>query len=323
MQTVMTTSPRNLLTFRLPSTKRLISWAEFGSPNGRPIIYLHGTPSSRLECAEFHQELHNCNIRLIAPDRPGFGRSEVHPGRTIGGYASDVRALAKQLNLSEYAVMGQSGGGPYALACARYIRPEEGLRAVAVLGGLSPFESGFEGAHWATAFSLKMAKWTPGLLGFFLRLPIPSRKGNFTGPLEEWTVDPSMLAEAEKTQQAFVNTMKGREKEIMSKPGVVHHLTTTFVEATIQGVDAHLYESKLFAQEWDFKLQDITFASESKRPLIMWYGTEDVNTTVHMGKWIAERVAGSQLREVEGETHNTLVVKFVHYCDELLKIAER
>ncbi|KAJ3469483.1 hypothetical protein MRS44_003548 [Fusarium solani] len=319
----MTTSPRNLLTFRLPSTKRLISWAEFGSPNGRPIIYLHGTPSSRLECAEFHQELHDRNIRLIAPDRPGFGRSEVHPARTIGGYANDVRALAQQLNLSEYAVMGQSGGGPYALACARYIRPEEGLRAVAVLGGLSPFESGFEGAHWATAFSLKMAKWTPGLLGFFLRLPIPSRKGNFTGPLEEWAVDPSMLAEAEKTQQAFVNTMKGREKEIMSKPGAVHHLTTTFVEATIQGVDAHLYESKLFAQEWDFKLQDITFASESKRPLIMWYGTEDVNTTVHMGKWIADRVAGSQLREVEGETHNTLVVKFVDYCDELLKIAER
>ncbi|KAL2693597.1 hypothetical protein Neosp_000157 [[Neocosmospora] mangrovei] len=284
----MGASPRTLLTFRLPSTKRLISWAEFGSPNGRPIIYLHGTPSSRLECAEFHQELHDRNIRLIAPDRPGFGRSEVHPGRTIGGH----------------------------------IRPEEGLRAVAVLGGLSPFESGFEGAHWATSFSLKLAKWTPGLLGFFLRLPIPSRKGNFAGPLEEWTVDPSMLAEAEKTQQAFVNTMKGREKEIMSKPGVVHHLTATFVEATIQGVDAHLYESKLFAQEWDFKLQDITFASEGKRPLIMWYGTEDVNTTVHMGKWIADRVVGSQLRKVKGETHNTLGVKFVDYCDELLKVSE-
>ncbi|RSL85858.1 hypothetical protein CEP51_003111 [Fusarium floridanum] len=316
----MAASPRNLLSFRLPSTKRLISWAEFGSPNGRPIIYLHGTPSSRLECAEFHHALHDRNIRLIAPDRPGFGRSEVHTGRTIGGYASDVRALAKQLNLSEYAVMGQSGGGPYALACARH--PEEGLRAVAVLGGLSPFESGLEGAHWATSCSLRMSKWTPSLLGFFLRLPIPSRKGNFTGPLEEWTVDPSMLAEAEKTQQAFINTMKGREKDIMSKPGVLHYLTTTFVEATIQGVDAHLYESKLFAQEWDFKLQDITFASEGKRPLVMWYGTDDINTTVHMGKWIAERVTGSQLREVDGETHNTLAVKFVDYCDEILQMTK-
>ncbi|KAM0436589.1 hypothetical protein ACHAPT_002297 [Fusarium lateritium] len=166
-----------------------------------------------------------------------------------------------------------------------------------------------------------MAKWTPSLLRFCLGLPIPSPKGNFTGPLEEWTVDPTMLAEAQKTQQAFINSMKGREREIMSKPGVVHHLTTTFVEATIQGVDAHLYESRLFAQEWDFKLEDIAFASESKRPVIMWYGAGDVNTTINMGRWIANRVAGSQLREIEGETHNTLVVKFADYCDELLQMA--
>ncbi|KAM0246132.1 hypothetical protein ACHAP5_004914 [Fusarium lateritium] len=309
--------PRTLLSFRLP-TNRLISWAEYGSPKGRPLIFLHGTPSSRLEGAEFHDELKTRSIRLIAPDRPGFGRSEFLPGRTIGGYATDVLALAKHLNLAKYSVMGGSGGGPYALACARYLQPEDGLQGICVFAGMAPYECGLKNVNWRTSLSLGMANWTPGLLRFIMRLALPTPTGDFTGSLDQWTVDPSVQEDAKKKSEAFVKTLKGREKEFMSKPGVVDHLAAVTVESLIQGFDPYMHEAKLFAQPWDFKLEDITFASDGKGPISLVYGTEDVNTTIHMGRWIAERVRGSKLKEVKGETHFTLGEKFVDYCDEFL-----
>ncbi|KAF5021254.1 hypothetical protein F66182_6652 [Fusarium sp. NRRL 66182] len=318
----MAVRPQSLLTFRLPSTNRLISWAEYGSPKGRPLLFLHGTPSSRLECAEFHEKLHSRNIRLIAPDRPGFGRSEFVPDRTIGSYASDVQALAKQLKLPDYAVMGGSGGGPYALACARYIRPEDGLRGVCVFAGVAPYECGLEDVNWNTTLGLFLVNWMPSLLRVMLRFYLPTPRGDLNGPVEKWNPDLSITEGTQKKFAAYVKTLKGRDKEVMSKPDAMEHFITTITESNIQGLDGYMREAKLFVQPWDFELSDITFASESKRPIFMVYGTDDVNTTVHMGRWIAERVAGSQLKEVEGETHFTLGDKFVEYCEEFLQMAE-
>ncbi|KAF5012996.1 hypothetical protein FDECE_943 [Fusarium decemcellulare] len=318
----MALSPRTLLTFRLPSTNRLISWAEFGSPNGRPVVFLHGTPSSRLECAEFHQELHEHNIRLIAPDRPGFGRSEFLPDRTIGGYANEIQALAKHLSLSEYMVMGGSGGGPYALACARHIKPEDGLRAVSVFAGMAPYDCGLKDVNWNSSLNFYLVRWMPSLLRYLLRFSLPVPKGNLTGPLEEWTPDPSMQAESEKKLKRYTDTLKGRDKEVMTKPGVLEYMAATVVESDIQGFDGYMQEAKLFAQPWDFQLEDVTYASEGKRPLVLWYGTDDVNATIHMGRYIASKVVGSELKEIEGETHFTLGVKFVEYIVEFLAIAE-
>jgi pimeloyl-ACP methyl ester carboxylesterase len=307
------------LSFRLP-TNRLISWAEYGSPQGRPLIFLHGTPSSRLECAEFHNELKSRNIRLIAPDRPGFGRSEFLPGRTIGEYATDVLALAKHLDLTKYSVMGGSGGGPYALACARYLQPEDGLQGVCVFAGMSPYECDLKGMSWQTSFTLGMANWTPRILRFVMRLALPTPTGDFTGPIDQWTVDPSAHEAAKKKTEAFVKTLKGREKEVMGKPGVADYMAAATVESLIQGFDPYMYEAKLFAQPWDFKIEDITLASEGKGPIYLIYGTDDVNTTIHMGRWIAKRVRGSSIKEVKGETHLTLAERFVDYCDEFLQM---
>ncbi|KAH6964437.1 Alpha/Beta hydrolase protein [Fusarium avenaceum] len=315
----MAAGPRTLLSFRLP-TNRLISWAEYGSSKGRPLIFLHGTPSSRLECAEFHDELKIRNIRLIAPDRPGFGRSEFLPGRTIGGYATDILALAKHLDMTKYHVMGGSGGGPYALACARYLQPEDGLQGVCVFAGMAPYDCGLKGMNWRLSLSFGMANWTPRLLRFIMRSALPTPTGDFTGPIDQWTLDPSAQEAAKKNVDAFVKTLKGREKEVMSKPGVADYMATATVESLIQGFDPYMHEAKLFAQPWDFKIEDVTFASEGKGPISLVYGTDDVNTTIHMGRWIAERVGGSNLKEVEGETHFTIGERFVDYCDEFLQM---
>jgi pimeloyl-ACP methyl ester carboxylesterase len=103
----------------LPGGRRL-TYREYGDPHGRPVIYHHGTPSSRLEPEAFGLPAvaRTHGIRLIAPDRPGVGGSDHQPGRTLLDWPQDLRYLADQLRLPGFAVLGYSGGVPFAAAAS-------------------------------------------------------------------------------------------------------------------------------------------------------------------------------------------------------------
>ena len=83
-------------------------------------------------------------IRWVSHDRPGYGGSTPQPGRDVASAAADVAAIADALGIERFAVMGHSGGGPHALACAALL-PERVLGAVSV-AGLAPFQA--EGLDW-------------------------------------------------------------------------------------------------------------------------------------------------------------------------------
>jgi pimeloyl-ACP methyl ester carboxylesterase len=55
-------------------------------------------------------------MRLLALERPGFGLSTPEPNRRILDWPIDVQSFAKGMQLDQIAVMGLSGGGPYAPA---------------------------------------------------------------------------------------------------------------------------------------------------------------------------------------------------------------
>jgi len=106
-------------TVTLPDGRRL-AYTEWGLPDGKPLLYFHGTPGSRLWCPD-EDATAAAGVRLIAPDRPGFGRSDPQEGRTLADWPKDVEALADALHISSFAVVGVSGGGAYAAACAALI----------------------------------------------------------------------------------------------------------------------------------------------------------------------------------------------------------
>ncbi len=98
---------------------RQIGFAEFGDPQGRAVFWLHGTPGARRQIpteARIYAEEHN--IRLIGVDRPGIGSSTPHRYANILAFADDLRTIADMLGIDKMAVIGLSGGGPYALAGA-------------------------------------------------------------------------------------------------------------------------------------------------------------------------------------------------------------
>src|SRR5918996_4665095 len=104
-------------TIRLRDGRRL-GFAEWGDAGGRPLLYFHGWPGSRVEGRLADETARSRRIRMIAVDRPGMGRSDFPPRRTLVDWPDDVVEVAAAVALDRFAVLGISGGGPYAAACA-------------------------------------------------------------------------------------------------------------------------------------------------------------------------------------------------------------
>src|SRR6266545_2884497 len=117
---------------------RTLMYLERGPAGGAPVFYLHGTPGSRLSRhpdADLYERL---GVRVITYDRPGYGGSDPDLGRSVASAAKDVRTIAGALGIARFGVIGISGGGPHALACAALL-PDLVAR-VAVLVSPAPID---------------------------------------------------------------------------------------------------------------------------------------------------------------------------------------
>ena len=103
---------------QLPDGRRL-AWAEYGSGDGKPVLFFHGGNDSRLAGGLIAEAARDVNVRLVCPDRPGYGASTFHPRRRFLDWPADVSRLTVHLGIGPFAVLGHSGGGPHALACAQ------------------------------------------------------------------------------------------------------------------------------------------------------------------------------------------------------------
>ena len=116
---------------------RRVGFAEWGPTDGRPVVLFHGMPGSRLSCPD-EEETERAGVRLITIDRPGYGVSSPHPGRTLLGWVSDYVEWAELVGLPPCPIVGWSGGGPYALACA--VQRPECVTAVGLAASPAPLD---------------------------------------------------------------------------------------------------------------------------------------------------------------------------------------
>ncbi|HEV2370150.1 MAG TPA: alpha/beta fold hydrolase, partial [Acidimicrobiales bacterium] len=103
------------------------------------MLVFHGTPGCRLLPQRVDDEARRIGVRILAPDRPGFGKSTFVPDRQMADWVADVVALADQGELSSFGLVGYSGGGPYSLLCAQVL-PER-VSAVACVAGVGPLDT--------------------------------------------------------------------------------------------------------------------------------------------------------------------------------------
>jgi pimeloyl-ACP methyl ester carboxylesterase len=118
------------------SDGRTLEYAELGTPSGHPVLFFHGTPATGGQAAVVADAARAQGLRLVAPTRAGYGDSTLSPPG-LAATAVDVLALADQLSLERFSVMGVSGGGPFALALAA-VAPDR-VTTVAVHAGAASF----------------------------------------------------------------------------------------------------------------------------------------------------------------------------------------
>ncbi|KAB8616638.1 hypothetical protein FH972_025973 [Carpinus fangiana] len=282
---------------------RTLGFAEYGPASGKPLFFFHGCPSARIEAALLEEKATKAGARIISPDRPGMGISSFQPNRALTDWPSDVQHLAQHLKLDVYRVLGGSGGGPYAVACAKML-PKASLKAVGILAGAGPWEAGLRGQNPTSKLTMYLAAYWPSALRYLSRKMIvePQQRKSDEELLKD--MDKFVARLSEKDRAAF-------EKEPEAKMALVQVMKESFK----QGLDGYIQEGVILTRPWGFKLEDIDFGK-----VLLWYGTEDSNTPLAWGKYMADRIPNAILKEYPGETHFTLDTQIDEVLQELMAV---
>lgn len=253
---------------------RTLAYAEYGDPAGVPVIAFHGMPGSRLQMKAASEQARAVGVRLIAPDRPGYGMSEPHPRQTLRGYPEDVRQLADALGLDRFAVMGVSGGGPYALSAA-YGMPDR-LSAAGVVSGIGPLRlrGSLRGMARINRIVFSLGRVSPALVGLVLPLLIKSSL-----PSMEKQVQSGKSPSADLSPELFAIVVMDQR------------------EAIRQGGKGVVPDMRMLWKPWGFRLRDISV------PVHLWHGAADDLAPTSLARYVASRVPGCEATFYPGEGH--------------------
>ena len=261
---------------------RRLSVEMFGDTEGIPVFLLHGTPGSRLGPRPRGVVLHRLGVRLIAFDRPGYGSSDRSPGRQVAEAASDVEAIADAYQLERFAVVGRSGGGPHALACAALL-PDRTTRA-AVLVGLAPH--GADGLDWFDGMAQSnVTEFSAAAADSDL---ISAR---LTSAAESIRADPASLLASLQAE------LPDSDRRVVADHGIRSMLVRNYAEAVRASAYGWIDDALAFSSPWGFDPATVTV------PVLLWHGESDVFSPASHARWLAERIPSATVLVQAGAAH--------------------
>ena len=225
-------------------------------------------------------------IRLIAAERPGMGRSDFKPSRTLLDWTDDVSELADILGIARFGVLGFSGGGPYAIACA-YRIPER-LSAAVIVNGLGPLTipNALAGLSSQHRLVFRLARWAPWLLSLLLHQTTASLRGR-TGRNESGA-PPTAMPERDRLL-------------IRQHPDLRQLLLRDMLDAFQQGTRGPVSEQRIYVTGWGFS------PSAIHMPIHLWQGLKDINVSPAMGRHLAQTLPNCRAHFCEDEGHISLI----------------
>ena len=267
---------------------RSLAYATYGDPNGQPVFYFHGHPGSRYEAALLHEAALETGVRIISTDRPGMGQSSFHRRRTILHWPNDVEQLAEQLGIRHFAVIGISGGGPYAAACAYHLPHRVttcSLLSSASPDGLGPITNNDdhtddEGPEpeslAANRLQARLVRYAPWLLRpAFAALAHSIRRQ-------------SERAGHAAAARAALQALPPVDQAAMADPGRASRYGRSLTEAVRQGGRGPAWEARLLSRPWGFDP-----ASIDGPQVHVWHGQLDRNVPVAAGRALAATIPGA------------------------------
>jgi len=274
------TPPRLDEVINLPDGRRL-AYAEYGDVSSKAVFLFHGLPGSRFSWGLLPGDPIPCGLRIIAPDRPGYGCSDPKPHRTLLNWAEDVEQLADALGIARFAIVGVSGGGPGALACA-WNMPHR-LSSVGIVSSPSPTDAPgvFEGMSKTNRFFFKLAWRQPWLSALNVRL---------------------LASIIRRNPARCINSMKLKvhnvDRHIVSRPEIQEMLIRDFAEALRAGAEGMVDDMAAnHGRPWGFPLDEI----ETK--VHFWVCELDRSVPLAMGRYLGNIVPNSEVTFVSGAGH--------------------
>ena len=262
------------------SDGRKLGYSEYGDPDGSPVVYFHGFPGSRLDWLIFDGDDggRRIGIRIIAVDRPGYGLSDPLPKRSLLDWPDDVGQLADSLGFDRFAVLGISGGGPFAAACA--FKLSDRLSATGIVCGMGPADA--PGARDGVSWTL------PGKPGPIRRFIIFMMAFGLRKDPDRFLAQ--SLNEFPEVDQAYLNQADHSDRFL-----------SAMQEAFRNGRAGAVREAAILARPWGFQPEEIDGRIQ------FWHGDEDLNVPISVGRHLADRIPGAVGTFLPGEGHLTIM----------------
>ncbi|MBK9121895.1 MAG: alpha/beta hydrolase [Chloroflexi bacterium] len=264
---------------------RTLGYAEWGDPNGRPVLLFGGSTSSRLLRPSDTASLTESGVHLYTFDRPGTGLSSRQPNRTLLDWPADVRDFADQKQLGRFAVIGGSLGGAYAVACA-YALPDR-LICASIVSGVAGLDDPdvFASQNRATQTLTRMAQRNPKLLAF---------QNSMSRPLISSRFGKRML-------RAALGNLPASDLALLDRPGEMDIMHESVRECLRPGGSGAADDMRAVVLDWGFNLEDI----ETK--VFIWQGEDDPQATPAMARYMAARITDSETRLIPGAGHLLII----------------
>lgn len=252
---------------RLPDG-RVLGYADHGPVDGVPLLFFHGTPGARVVLSvQALATAARCGVRVVVPERPGYGLSTPHATRTLLSWAADVEALADHLGLERFAVAGASGGGPYALACAYALPARVSLAGLVCTAGRFTGRDDLRRLSPLNRLKFGVPRWAPWLLRADLALLAPV--------VRRWPAPLTRLMAQRSTGDRAITA---------AAPDYQARLERLLAESFRQGSAGLYTDLVLSSRDWGFDLRHIDV------PVELWHGEEDQMAPPHMARALAEEL---------------------------------
>ncbi len=273
------------------SDGRGLAFSEIGDASGSTVFYFHGAPTSRLWLVPWEMEFADRGLRVVSPDRPGYGGSSPQPGRTMSDWPTDVARLADALGIDRFVVAGCSSGGPYAVACG-VLLPKRVSGAV-VLAGVTDMA-------WPEA-------WDGYAEAEISMMRMPDEQSVAARCEELFGADGSGFPGSSGLE------LPEPDKALFSDEKTANALRASITEAFRQGVGG--YASDVFVQgrAWPFAPGAMT------TPAILAHGELDTIVPLAHSRHTAELIPGSSLRILPGHGHMSISSELPGLCAELIQ----
>jgi pimeloyl-ACP methyl ester carboxylesterase len=266
------------------SDGRVLAYAEYGDRSGRPVFYFHGFPGSRLEASLASSAAREVGARLIALDRPGYGRSAFKPGRRILDWAEDVDALADALQLGRFAALGVSGGGPYLCACA--LKLARRLTHAGIFCGLGPLDraGATRGMLPLNRVALRLAAVMPATAAPLARL-----------------VSSVMMRWPDLAMSHFASRLPDVDARFLRETPARRVFIDSYRESMRSGPRGAAWDLRLYTQPWEFRQEDVAI------PVHFWHGERDTVVPPALARAQHEALRDCRARMFSDDAHFSVV----------------